>query len=111
MSFCLFGCGGTSGPSTTRNDTEVTVSNNIYSPPINISVGADAFNPIAQTFRPLTDGIENSLQSLTVGFQDAEVRRSKQDNKTAELVQLNAKTQQIMIVVLIGLAAVLVLRG
>lgn len=104
------GGGGTPPVTQTKQDTAVTVTNNITGPPINVNVGSEVLNPIAQTFQPLAAGLQNSLQSLSVGFQDAETRRSQQENKTAELVQLNAKTQQLMIFGLIGLGAVLVLR-
>lgn len=104
------GGGGTPSVQQSKTDTNVTVTNNITGPPINVNVGSEVLSPIANTFQPLAAGLQNSLQSLSVGFQDAETRRAQQETKTADLVQQNAKTQQLMIFGLIGLGAVLVLR-
>lgn len=104
------GGGGPSGPSTTdastKQDTTVTVTNNITGPPISVNVGSDVLSPIARTFAPVAESVQASFASLQSGFQSAEVRRSQQEDLTAAALLKNQEMQQLIVYALIGLAAI-----
>lgn len=104
------GGGGSTSTRTTEQNTSVTVTNNISGPPINVNVGSEVLSPIANTFAPVASGLQNSLQALTAGFQDAEVRRQREQGQTAELIAMNAQQQKLVLYAVLGLAGLLLIR-
>ena len=104
------GGGGPSGPSTTdastKQDTTVTVTNNITGPPISVNIGSEVLSPIAKTFAPVAEGIQSSFASLQSGFANAEVRRAQQEDLTAAALLENQEMQKLIVYALIGMAAI-----
>jgi hypothetical protein len=48
---------------TTKNNIEVIT--NVSGAPINIAIGADFLKPVAETFLPITEGVQQGIKTLS----------------------------------------------
>jgi methyl-accepting chemotaxis protein len=108
---CLFNCGGHSPPAQTVNTTTVhktDVITNVTGAPISISIGSDFLKPLAQAFTPISEGVQQGIQTLSDQAQSI----SNQSQSIAEFTkksnaQLNARQADVEKLVKLMLAVTL----
>lgn len=95
------GGGGTT--TTTSNATTVNVTTNVSGPPITVSVGADLFKPLQDTFGPVAESVQASL---------VQIRQASDEliNRQATVERKAAADQNLIKLALVGLAVLAALQ-
>ena len=100
--------GGSASTSTT-NQTNVSVTTNVTGPPINIAVGSDFLQPVAQTFAPIAESVERGLQTVSNQAQSiAEFTRQSNELVTMRQDDLEQLIKLVMALTVAGIGYQLV---